>query len=432
MLASMGPQLRFYFDFSCPYAYVAATRIEGLVARTGAELVPCPILLGGIFRARATPQNLAATLPPAKARHNLADMQRQAALAGVALKMPAGHPLRTVEALRALLVVGRPFMPLARALFDAYWLRGIDISTRAGLAQVLREAGHDAEAVLERASSPAIKQELRTRTDEALAAGVFGVPTFVVPGVGRDGGDELLWGVDRMWMVEQLLAGRTRLEQPQPEIGREQLRFATDLYFDYSSPFAYLGSARAEAWFGDRLRWRPMLLGAVFKQVGTAVVPMFEQSEAKRRHSARDLARQAEASATPFEFPAHFPLRSVLPLRLTLAAGAQDSPEGRKLVHRLFHAYWAEGQDISQPELLRALCAELGLDGDALLARAETPEIKAELRASTDAAVAAGVFGAPSFVVHTDDGPKLFWGCDRVELALRAAAGDTRVYPAPG
>jgi 2-hydroxychromene-2-carboxylate isomerase len=332
--------------------------------------------------------------------------------------MPANHPLRSVEALRALLVVGVDsprFWPLVHALYRAYWAQGVDISTPAGLRSVLGSiAGLDVEAVLEQSNADAIKQQLRERTDEAIARGIFGVPSFVV-------GDELWWGVDRMDQVERALGG-------QVEAAQLDVRAPIDVWFDYSSPFAYLGVTKAERALGDRARYRPMLLGAVFKQVGTADVPMFQQSEAKRRLTALDMHRQAADAGAPFSFPSRFPMNTVLALRVTLLARACESAESRRLVHRIFRAFWAEDQDIAKPEVVAALCNECGLDGAALVAGASEPAVKDALRHATDEAVAAGVFGAPTFVVHGEQGDKLYWGADRLELALRAASGDARAY----
>src|SRR4051812_21029100 len=100
MIGAAMAALDFWFDYSCPYAYLASTQVEALAARAHAALTWKPMLLGGVFRAVDTPQNLSEVLVPAKAQHNLADMQRWAALFGVPLAMPAGHPFRTVEALR--------------------------------------------------------------------------------------------------------------------------------------------------------------------------------------------------------------------------------------------------------------------------------------------------------------------------------------------
>ena len=91
-----------------------------MAERTGAELDVRPMLLGGVFRARGVPQKLFATLIEPKLKHTAADIARQARVRGIELRMPSGHPLRTVEALRALLVVGPPYMPLVHRFYAAY------------------------------------------------------------------------------------------------------------------------------------------------------------------------------------------------------------------------------------------------------------------------------------------------------------------------
>lgn len=408
----MQQTLEFWFDFSCPYAYVASTRIEAVAERAGAELDPRPMLLGGVFKARGTPQNLSATLNPAKARHNLHDMRRQAQQAGVPLHMPPGHPLRTVEALRCLLAVGPPFMPLAHRFYRAYWAEGRDIGQAEVVAAILTEAGLDAAAVRARAASDAIKDELRRRTDEAVARGVFGVPTCFV-------GEELFWGQDRLDMVEAALGGSPASLRLPPGTPLAPI----DLYFDYSSPFAYLALAQAEAVLGGAARWRPLLLGGLFRSVGTADVPLFTQSPEKRRHTMQDLLRQAARAGVPFAWPTRFPINSVLPLRMTLQARLCDSPQGRALIVRIARALWAEDRDIGDPAVLAGLADELGFPGAAMVAAAS--EAKAELFAVTAEAEAAGVFGVPTFVVDVPQRePLLYWGVDRIEWAARAAAGD--------
>lgn len=398
-------RLEFWFDFSCPFAYVASTQVESLARRTGAELDLRPMLLGGVFKARGTPQNLAATLNPAKARHNLDDMRRQAQRVGVPLRMAASHPMRTVEALRCVLASGLS-LPLIHRFYRAYWDENADISQPVVLERAIAEVGLEPAAILARAGSPEIKDELRRRTDEAVARGVFGVPTYVV-------GDALFWGQDRADMVEAALGGRPEAPRPAPTA-------AIDFYFDYSSPFAYLAILRAAAELGPAVRWRPILLGGLFRKLGTPDVPLFEQSPEKRRHTMLDLDRQAARAGLPFNFPSFFPIRSVLPLRVTLAAGSPPA-----LVRALARALWADGRDISDPAVAAAVADEVGLDGAALVARAGAPELKAALVESTAAAEAAGVFGVPTFVVATEArGPQLYWGADRMALAAAAASGD--------
>ncbi|RYZ65219.1 MAG: 2-hydroxychromene-2-carboxylate isomerase, partial [Proteobacteria bacterium] len=173
--------LDFWFDYSCPYAYLASLVAERAARLRGEPLVLRPMLLGGVFRARGTAQNLMGELSAAKATHNFADMHRWAKLLGAPLNVPAEHPLRTVEALRATLATGVD-PAVVRGFYRAYWVENAPISAPAVLERVLREAGHDPGPVLERASSPAIKDELRARTDEALALGIFGAPAWIVEG----------------------------------------------------------------------------------------------------------------------------------------------------------------------------------------------------------------------------------------------------------
>ena len=189
-----------------------------------------------------------------------------------------------------------------------------------------------------------------------------------------------------------------------------------EFFYDFTSPYSYLASTRVEAVAaraGATVRFRPFLLGGVFKATGNRApidVP------AKGRHMWVDLARWAERLKVPLSKPATFPIASILALRTALAA----EQEGKLVpfTHAVFHAYWAEGRDIASPEVLAAVTATVGLDGAALVARA--PDFKAALAESTQSAIDRGAFGAPTFFV----GGEMFVGNDRldfVEDALRRA-----------
>jgi 2-hydroxychromene-2-carboxylate isomerase len=395
--------LEFWFDYSCPYAYLASTQVEALAARTGATLVYEPMLLGGVFKANGTAQNLSETLGPAKKRHNELDMVRWAALFGVPLRKPDAHPMRTVEALRATLACGVD-PKVVHGFFRAYWVEGREPSSPETIRAVVSAAGHDADAVLARLD--AHKDELRVRTDRAIEKGIFGAPAFVVDG-------QMWWGQDRMHLVEQALGGT-----PTPAAAGAPSRPHTlEAYFDFSSPFSYLGLTQAEklaARTGATLVVRPMLLGAVFKAIGTADAPMLSWSVAKQRYTMDDMHRWARHWDAPFVWPSRFPINSVKALRCYLAL-----PEERRRAFRdaTYRAFWGEDRDISSDEVLRAL---IGEGADDVLAKTQTKEIKDALFAATQHAVEAGVFGAPTWVV---DGEHLYWGQDRLELveaALRA------------
>jgi 2-hydroxychromene-2-carboxylate isomerase len=187
-----------------------------------------------------------------------------------------------------------------------------------------------------------------------------------------------------------------------------------EIYWDFSSPFAYLGSTQAEALAartGATLVWRPMLLGGVFKAIGGPDVPMQTWSDAKRAHTFLDMKRWAAHWGVPFNFPSRFPMSTVKALRVWLAL-----PEARRkaFMDATFRAYWAEDKDIASDEALAAL---VGDGAQEVLAKTGSQEIKDELRDATQRAVAAGVFGAPTWIV---DGKELFWGQDRIELVERA------------
>jgi 2-hydroxychromene-2-carboxylate isomerase len=195
-------ELTFYYDVVCPYAYLASTQVEQAAARVGARIAWRPILLGGVFRAIG--QEGPPPMPPAKARLNLLDMHRYAALYGVPLTLHPEHPKRSVEAMRLLHVVdGAERVALTHALYRAYFVRNVDISRREVLAEACVGAGLVATLV-ERIDEPAIKEALRAATDQAVADGAFGVPTFIVEQGGRR---HLFWGQDRLQLVERALGG---------------------------------------------------------------------------------------------------------------------------------------------------------------------------------------------------------------------------------
>src|SRR5258705_9412815 len=154
------------------------------------------MLLGGVLRATGAGDGPMATIGAAKAAHNFRDMHRWAERLGAAFRMPAGHPMRTVRALRVLLGLPRERWPAAmHAIYAAYWQRAEDVTRDDVLRGALTGAGFPAAAIdaaFAGAESDAIKAELRRWTDRAVERGVFGAPAFAV---GERG---LLWGQDRL------------------------------------------------------------------------------------------------------------------------------------------------------------------------------------------------------------------------------------------
>ena len=193
------PTVDFYFDVVCPYAYLAFNQMPGIAERTGASVNYKPILLGGVFKSIDAPQVPMNSMPQNKQQMNLWDMHRWAEHFETPLQFPPEHPRRTVEAMRAIHASPDP-IAATKALYTAYWSEGLDVADRTILQRVLDKANLDGETILSQIDSPAIKASLRATTDEAVAAGVFGVPAFVIE-------NELIWGQDRLHFVEKLLKG---------------------------------------------------------------------------------------------------------------------------------------------------------------------------------------------------------------------------------
>lgn len=393
------PTLRFLYDFVCPYAFLASLRVEDVARRIGADVAWEPILLGGVFKGIGAPDR--PRMSEGRARYNLVDLARQAKAAGVSLNGPADHPRRTVLALRAALTLPPgDLVAASRALYAAYWLRGEHLDDPAVVRATLDAAGFDGAAAVARADDQAVKDDLRARTDRAVAEGVFGVPTIFF-------GGEMYWGNDRL----DLLLPRPPARPERPTVTR-----SIPFVFDFSSPYAYLASTQIEAVArraGAVVDYEPILLGGLFKAIDTPNVPIFEMPPPKRLHQGVELQRWAKRWAAPFKFNSHFPLRTTHALRLVLAA--PDALRG-PLVHALFAAAWVDDRDLSDETVVDGVAAHVGLSADDV-ARARTDDVKLDLRRRTDAAKDAGVFGVPTFFV----GDEMFWGQDRIdalELAL--------------
>ncbi|MBX3184035.1 MAG: 2-hydroxychromene-2-carboxylate isomerase [Polyangiaceae bacterium] len=402
--------LEFYYDFVCPYAYLASTQVEALARRTGAQLVYRPLLLGGLFRHLAGEGYAPNQMNAARAKVGERDLERYAALYGVPLVRPAEHPRRTVLALRATLASG-DVARASHALFKAYWGEGADVEQPQVVAGALSAAGLDGAGAVARSEQAEVKEALRAATAEAAEAGVFGVPSFRVE---TQNGSEVHWGQDRLHQVATAL--EPGLSWP-PDFPRGRGEDAAreleiELWYDFSSPYAYLGWCqleRIERETGARVRPRPFLLGAVLQQLGYAGAPVLSFPPAKQRYVGTDLERAARALGVRYQFPSLFPLRAVTPLRLALASGEHLRP----LSSALFEAYWADGQDISNEAVLREIAGRVGVP-EAAFEATQSEAIKQALKANTDEALARGLCGAPSFTV----GSELFWGQDRVDLLI--------------
>jgi 2-hydroxychromene-2-carboxylate isomerase len=190
-----------------------------------------------------------------------------------------------------------------------------------------------------------------------------------------------------------------------------------DFFYELASTYSYITAMRiaplAEA-AGVAVRWRPFLLGPIFKAQGWETSP-FNLYPAKGRYMVRDCERQCAALGLAFRLPEPFPQNTLLAARVATAALGERW--GEDFSRAVYRAEFSEGRNIGDPQTIAAIVQSLGHDSAAALAHAQSDDIKQSLRAATEDAQRLGIFGAPSFIAADE----LFWGNDRLEQALAFA-----------
>jgi len=183
-------------------------------------------------------------------------------------------------------------------------------------------------------------------------------------------------------------------------------------YFALISPFSYLGHDELQG-IVDRddvkVEFHPVKVGAVFSATGG--VPPAKRSPQRQALRFAELRRWSARKELPLNLvPKHFPVDESVAARCVLAL-VQQGQAPWEFIGRAHRAVWAEDRDLSDIETVRAVLVEAGQDADAILALAQSDEIGAAYDQDTEAAIEAGVFGAPTYVV----GNELFWGQDRLD-----------------
>jgi 2-hydroxychromene-2-carboxylate isomerase len=192
---------------------------------------------------------------------------------------------------------------------------------------------------------------------------------------------------------------------------------SVDFYFDFGSPASYLAWTqlpRLCAETGATLNYKPVLLGGIFQATGNRApiaVPL------KGRYLFEDLGRYAQRYGVVLKRNPHFPVNTVTPMRI--ATGLQMRADARfeAYARAMFEAMWIQADNLGDPAAVAEALAAAGIpDAADLVALAGDPAVKERLRADTEAAVARGIFGAPTLFV----GGKMYWGQDRLDFVREA------------
>lgn len=198
-----------------------------------------------------------------------------------------------------------------------------------------------------------------------------------------------------------------------------------DYYFTLASPWTYIGHAAfmdIARRRGATVRFKPLLLGPVFEQTGG--LPLPKRHPYRQRYRLVELQRWREARGVELNLhPRHWPFDASLPDRvaITIAQGGGDPDAFVRLV---MHGVWAGELDLSREETIADLAGQAGHDAAALLTAARGPEAEAAYARHREEALAADVFGAPSYVLAGE----VFWGQDRLDLLDSALASGRPAY----
>jgi 2-hydroxychromene-2-carboxylate isomerase len=196
-------RVEFFFDVGSPTSYLAWTQLPKIAAETGATIDWRPMLLGGVFKATG---NASPATVPAKGRWMNEDLQRWAARYGVTLRFNPHFPINTLTLMRgaAGMQLRRPeeFLRYLDVIERAMWEQPKNLGDPDVLAATLADAGFESAAFAALVADPEVKARLIANTEEAVARGVFGAPTFFV-------GEAMFFGQDRLDFVREALRGRS-------------------------------------------------------------------------------------------------------------------------------------------------------------------------------------------------------------------------------
>ena len=202
-------RLYFFFDYISHNAYLAWHQAPAIAARHGLALTPVPVVFGALLShyRQVGPAEL-----PAKSGWMLRNVLRKARIHGIPIAPPASHPFNPLLPLRVSCAVDEAQrVPLVDRLFRATWAEGRAVSEPDTVRALLLEQDLPADQLLAAAASDPVKQQLRNNTEQALAQGIFGVPTLCARG-------ELFWGFDDLEYLEMFLNGSDVLSADRREL----------------------------------------------------------------------------------------------------------------------------------------------------------------------------------------------------------------------
>lgn len=187
---------------------------------------------------------------------------------------------------------------------------------------------------------------------------------------------------------------------------------AIEFHFDFASPFGYFAAQQIDdlaARHGRSALWRPVLLGAVFKETGARPLTEIPMKAGYAKH---DIQRTARRMGIPFQLPKPFPFASIAACRAFYWLDKADPDAAKGLAKALYHEAFAKGGEISSSQAVVQVAAGLGHDAGEVEAALKDSEVKERLRVVVQSAIEREIFGSPFFLVEGEP----FWGHDRMDM----------------
>lgn len=191
---------------------------------------------------------------------------------------------------------------------------------------------------------------------------------------------------------------------------------SVEFYFDFGSPTAYLAHTQLPAiaeQTGSKLIYKPILLGGIFqatKNSSPITIP------SKGSYMMRDLARFARRYQVPLQINPHFPINTLMLMRMAIGVRDRIPERFEDLVSTIFNAIWIDGSNMGDVAVVKSRLEGAALDAGSLLELAQDESVKLKLKQETAEAVSRGLFGAPTMFV----GKEMFWGQDRLDFVREA------------
>eukprot|EP01083_Nonionella_stella_P165860 552892_1 len=417
-------EVDFYFDIVCPFAHIASTQINKLCATYNVVPTWKPILLGGLYQFSKAPQgkqnSASSVMCPTKRIYFARDVLWQKHRLRIVQKLPSGYPVRTLSAQRLLTAIkdNNQRIRCAQQLFHDLWVEDQDVTDMNYLQQLASKYGSNIDVI----STPSIKQQLLENTKTAANKyNMFGVPGMVVRLQKNPKKEYFFWGVDRLPFINMILRDGALSTSPKmrlfslavPDASKNVIEF----WFDFASPWSFLGYMRLNEFntFAHKIVFKPILLGAVFVAVGNESPAVAKVGPKKRMYMNMDFMRWFDAVGVRVKFNSHFPVRTILPLRVFII--------DERTIDCMFKACWQANVNIGDAEELKQVLNRNGFDGDALIKRAKSDKyIKQVLKDTTDFAIKKGMFGVPTYVVN-EDYDRFCWGQDRMYFVKDLCCG---------